>query len=99
MKYSPMNDCGRTSQRASSRRSARPGSVTLASTTASGCACPSRWHVAGLAGLHARDLEVAALGEAEGVVQHDLYVLPGAVVVALAPEASAAARTRHDGRD
>ena len=43
MKYSPMNDCGRTSQRASERRSARPGSVTFASTTASGCAWPSRW--------------------------------------------------------
>ncbi len=41
-KYSPMNDCGRTSQRASSRRSASPGSVTSASTTASGRAWPSR---------------------------------------------------------
>jgi hypothetical protein len=38
MKYSPMNDCGRTSQRASARRSAWPDWVTLASTTATGWA-------------------------------------------------------------
>ena len=35
-KYSPISDCGRISQRASLRRSARPGSVTFASTSASG---------------------------------------------------------------
>ena len=33
-KYSPISDCGRISQEASSRRSAKPGSVTSASTTA-----------------------------------------------------------------
>ena len=35
-KYSPIRDCGRISQRASLRRSARPGSVTSAVTSASG---------------------------------------------------------------
>ena len=39
-KYSPISDCGRISQRASSRRSAKPGSVTSAFTTASGRSCP-----------------------------------------------------------
>ena len=35
-KYSPISDCGRISQRASLRRSASPGSVTSASTSATG---------------------------------------------------------------
>ena len=95
-KYSPMNDCGRTSQRASSRRSAKPGSVTSASTTRQRPRLAleiARSPV--VAGAHAGDLEVAALGQAEGVVEHDLVGLAlGVVVARRRPSASA----RRDAR-
>ena len=73
MKYSPISDCGRISQRASLRRSASPGSVTSASTSASGPAVDLR-DLEGLRlpGAHAGDLEVAALGEPERVVEEQI---------------------------
>jgi hypothetical protein len=57
-------------------------------------------HLAGLAGAHTGDLEVAALGQAEGVVEHDL-IGPGVVVGAgsrAQPEHCRDARG-HDGDD
>ena len=88
---------GGSSQLASLRKSSKPGSVTSAVTTAlggsPGCLVERRSSVV-VPGAHAADLQVAALGEAERVVELDLVGLALGALLGRAGEHERAAA--HD---
>ena len=89
-KYSPMNDCGRISQCASRRRSAKPGSVISTFTTASGCAPPRTSRSPVVPARTPATLKSPPPVTPEGVVELDLVAHAlRVVVVAWPPRARA----------
>ena len=98
-KYSPIGDCGRASQNTSERREPKPFSVISTSTSAF-CVRSSSLSSTTLPALAPGHAHVAALDQAERVVQLHGVAAPVAVAAAGGQrEASAATATTTRGAD